>query len=77
MLNLYCDGPIILLFLYRLILPRASIYNCAFSLLGRVNENVYANHTASKISSRSGMSASLVVMISGRFDDMSLKSIGS
>ena len=46
--------------------------------LGRVNENVYANHTTSETSSRSGMSVSLVIiMICGRWDDMSLKSIRS
>ena len=49
-----------------------------FSLLGRVCENVYVNHTASDTSARSGMSASLtVIMISGRSDEMSLKSIWS
>ena len=49
-----------------------------FSLLGRVNENVYANHNASETSSRSGMSASLIIiMISGRSNEMSLKSICS
>ena len=74
MLNFYCDEPIILLVLYRLI----SQYKLAFLLLGRVHENVYANHTASETSSRSGISVSLViVMISGRSDEMSLKSIGS
>ena len=43
---------------------------------GRVKENVYANHTASETSTRLGMSLPLVVvMISGKSDEMSLKSI--
>ena len=45
-------------------------------ILGRVKENVYTNQTASKTSTRLGISSSLV-MISGRSDQMSLKSIRS
>ena len=63
------------------------IYNLVLVILGRVNENVYANHnlcwmlskcSESKISTRSGMSSSLVIIIiSGRSVKISLKSISS
>ena len=44
--------------------------------LGRVKENVYVNHIASETSARSGMSSALiVVMVTGRSDEISLKSI--
>ena len=55
-----------------------NIQSCICLFFGRVKENVYVNHTASKTSTRSGTSLSLVVgMVYGRSDEMSLKSIQS
>ena len=55
------------------------VYTTLYCLfLGRVKENAYANHTASKTYARSGMSLSLIViMMSGSSDETSLKSISS
>ena len=56
-----------------------NIYTILYLLgLRKVKENVYANHTASETSTRSGMSSSFItVMMSGRSDEISLKSISS
>ena len=63
------------------------VYNLVLVILGQVKENVHANHVSFwmlskclefEISTRAGMLSLLVVIImSGRSDEMSLKSISS
>ena len=63
-----------------------NLYNLVLVILGWVKYNIYANHapcsmlsrcSESKIFTRPGMSSSLVIIMSGRSDEMSLNSISS